>query len=82
LPLVDGTFAPMALWLFRAYPDGGRVFLKWKGDPAAVRGSEAPFDKLLGKDDSALFAPLAKAGSLQEAFFTWLCSTHKLAEMR
>lgn len=81
LPLADGSFVPMALWLFRAYPEGGKVFLKWK-EGSAVPGSEAPFDKLLGKGDASRFEPLAKAKSLQEAFFTWLCGTKKHTEMR
>ena len=67
LPLASGRFMPIALWLFRKYPDG-EVILYHNN---AVGGSAAPFDKLLGKDDTALYRPLA-AGCMHNAFFDWV----------
>ncbi len=73
LPLADGRFAPIALWLHRAYPDGvvGMVDKRSRGRKRLVRGSEAPFDRLHAPGDSVLYTPLA-ADSLRAAFCDWL----------
>lgn len=84
IPLRGGKFAPIALWLFRAYPDGNVVLDR--GRNGSVPGSAAPFDKLLGDGDTAHFPPLQRptnddnaahqtpleAWTMREAFFTWL----------
>lgn len=72
MPLATGKFAPIALWLERAWPAGGEVVLRMDG--REVSGSAAPFDKLLGKGDPALFAPLSGETSLRQAFLDWLAS--------
>lgn len=77
MPLADGRFAPIALWLFRGYPEGGKVVLKWKGHPKPVADSGAPFGLLQAPGDPTLFAPLRQA-TLREAFETWLCGPHKV----
>lgn len=84
LALADGTFAPLALWLDRAWPDGEVVLHK---HPAQDR-SAAPFDRLLGAGDTARFGPLAVDGSVSEgerlrtAFFGWLADAGKAREVR
>jgi CRISPR-associated protein Cmr1 len=83
MPLAGGDFVPIALWLFRGYPKGGNVVLKWKGG-SVVSGSEAPFDKLAGKGegDKLLFATLRGEKSLEDAFLSWLCEAKQLTELR
>ncbi|MDW8342834.1 MAG: hypothetical protein RMK73_15225, partial [Geminicoccaceae bacterium] len=73
MPLADGKFVPIALWLDRAFPKGGVVVLRMGGEK--VQGSEAPFDKLLGRGDTTLFKPLAGKTSLRDAFLDWLVDT-------
>ncbi|MCA9537608.1 MAG: type III-B CRISPR module RAMP protein Cmr1 [Myxococcales bacterium] len=70
LALADGRFVPLALWLHRGWPAGGRPLLV---RPEELKDSAAPFDRLLGKHDEPLFAPLA-AGTLREAFLQWLAA--------
>jgi CRISPR-associated protein Cmr1 len=66
LPLADGkTFAPCALWLNRAYPDG-EIFLR------GADNSGAPFDRLLAPEDTPQFSALVGQTSLREAFLHWL----------
>ena len=67
MPLANGKFVPIALWLERAWPPGGQVVLK-----QAEEQSAAPFDKLLGQNDPALFTPLRGKTSLRAAFLDWL----------
>lgn len=66
LPLADGSFAPCALWMNRAYPVNGEVILR------DVSGSQAPFDCLVASSDTACFSTLAKNPSLRDAFLGWL----------
>jgi CRISPR-associated protein Cmr1 len=68
MPLADGRFVPIALWLFRAYPEGGRVYLE---KPAVQGSSEAPFDRLVAPGDKAPFEPLREK-TMREAFLGWL----------
>lgn len=83
LALADGRYAPMALWLNRAYPEGDVVL---RGDRRHNDASAAPFDRLLGAGDEARFTPLdagraAPAGQrLATAFFTWLTDTRRAKE--
>lgn len=72
LPLQNGTFVPCALWLDRAYPRMGEVVEKTLGDRSA-----APFDRLLGNGDTALFSALDGKSSLRQAFLDWLHATYK-----
>lgn len=65
LPLADGTFAPCALWLNRAYPRG-EVILR------GVTDSQAPFDRLVAPGDRPRFSALANKQSLRQAFLDWL----------
>jgi CRISPR-associated protein Cmr1 len=71
MPLADGSFVPIALWLRRAWPEKGQVVLKDKNPREPVRDSAAPFDLLLAPGDTALYAPLVEAG-LEEAFLGWV----------
>ncbi len=66
MPLANGEFAPIALWLNRAYPQNGEVLLR------DVRSSAAPFDRLLAGGDTPQFSALAGKRSLREAFLDWL----------
>ncbi len=77
LQILNGKFAPFALWLHRGYPKGGEVVPCHGKRP--IRGkTAAPFDKLLGAKDTAQFEPLEAARKepagfrLRKAFFTWL----------
>lgn len=78
LPLADGTFAPCALWLSRAYPNGVVVL---EAEGGSVSKSAAEFDELVAPGDNARFAPLARAQSaptgsrLRDAFLNWLADT-------
>jgi len=65
LPLADGSFVPCALWLNRAYPEGG-VILR------GVNNSLAPFDRLVADGDTTRFSALANKPSLRAAFLAWL----------
>lgn len=71
LPLADGTFAPCALWLNRAYPANGEVILR------NVSNSQAPFDCLVANGDTARFSALAGKASLRQAFLDWLHATYQ-----
>lgn len=66
LPLADGTFTACALWLNRAYPANGKVFLRDKPN------SEAPFDLLVAPGDTPRFSALANHKTLRDAFLSWL----------
>lgn len=69
LPLADGTFAPCALWLNRAYPANGEVILR------NANNSQAPFDRLVAEGDTARFSALANKTSLRQAFLDWIHGT-------
>jgi CRISPR-associated protein Cmr1 len=75
LPLADARFVPMALWLNRAYPEKGEVFLN------GVEHSAAPFDRLVAKGDTARFSALSGKNSLQTAFLDWLQATQKTTKV-
>lgn len=75
LPLASGRYAPIALWLYRAYPDG-EVVLLGRG-----RDSAAQFDQVRARGDEVRYEPLEKATSMQKVFFEWLKATHKLKEL-
>lgn len=65
LPLANGEFVPIALWLNRAYPQGEVIL-------SGVCNSAAPFDRLVAAGDQPRFSALAGRQSLREAFFHWL----------
>ncbi len=82
MPLSDGHFVPMALWLLRAYPNG-EVAISHGDSRAAASG--AAFDTLVAPGDRPLFAPLDPAVNpalasavapmrLRTAFMGWLAS--------
>jgi CRISPR-associated protein Cmr1 len=56
LPLANGNFLPMALWMDRGYPSGGKVYLKGYPADAAHPDREADFDVLVAPRDIAQFA--------------------------
>lgn len=66
LPLANGTFTACALWLNRAYPANGSVFLR------NTPNSEAPFDLLVAPGDKPFFSVLAGHTTLRDAFLSWL----------
>ncbi|HLH71454.1 MAG TPA: type III-B CRISPR module RAMP protein Cmr1 [Candidatus Dormibacteraeota bacterium] len=70
LPLAGGSFAPCALWLHRAHPQGVVVL---EGIPA----SAAPFDRLVAPGDQARFRPLVGKSDLRAAFLDWLDRRHR-----
>ncbi|NTX41320.1 type III-B CRISPR module RAMP protein Cmr1 [Myxococcus sp. CA033] len=78
MPLANGRFEPIALWMERGYPTGGQVVLMQGGNP--LDATRADFDKLAAEHDQPLFNPLRRSKSLREAFFTWLGDTRKARE--
>jgi CRISPR-associated protein Cmr1 len=66
MPLANGEFVPIALWLNRACPQNGEVVLR------DVHGSAAPLDLLVAGGDTPRFSALAGKQSLREAFLDWL----------
>ena len=70
LPLADGSFLPCALWLNRAYPSG-EVFVR------GLKGSGAPFDRLVAPGDTPRFSALEGKNSLREAFLDWLHAKYR-----
>ncbi|MFC7452231.1 type III-B CRISPR module RAMP protein Cmr1 [Insolitispirillum peregrinum] len=81
LPLADGKFIPCVLWLRRAWPEGQvGLQIKVQGKDTISEKSRAPFDRLLGDGDTALFAPLEKP-SLREAFLGWLVDIKKMKKV-
>lgn len=83
LPLADGTFAPLALWLSREHPPGEVVLRDRPGSSdrrrnerprAAPRGSasSAAAFSTLNVDESPQFGLLARHADLRALFFAWL----------
>ncbi len=75
MPLAGGTFVPCALWLNRAYPEGGEVVLfhiQKDGHKERDPNSAAPFDRLVAPGDRPQFLALDGKGSLRAAFLDWL----------
>ncbi len=71
LPLVGDRFIAIALWLYRAWPDGNVVL---EIDRAVVPGSAARFDVLTAPNEAPLFTALADKPTLRSAFLDWLAS--------
>lgn len=75
LALANGQFAPIALWLDRAFPDGMVVAkisdreARGRIDPLATA---APFDRILADGDKPLFQPLIGHASVRDAFLAWI----------
>ncbi|KAB2965020.1 MAG: hypothetical protein F9K16_02940 [Thermoanaerobaculia bacterium] len=61
-PLADGSFAPYALWLNRAYPATGGVVRR------EATNSHAPFECLVGNGDTSCYSALASKTRLRRAF--------------
>lgn len=84
LPLAGGRYAPCALWLNRAYPEGvvGLVQKQGREEKRVIKmGTEAAFDDLRAPDDVQHFAPLRGHTSLREAFLDWLQAAHKTTKV-
>lgn len=78
LPLADGRFESIALWLERAYPqDGQATLIQGKRH---LEATCADFDRLYAPEDQPLFNPLRSQKPLREVFFTWLNDTRKARE--
>lgn len=75
MPLANGRFVPVALWLTRTYPKGYIVLVNSREH--VIQEASAEFDRLKAGDDHPLFDPLRNATSLREAFFQWLPSQRK-----
>ncbi|MCC6696209.1 MAG: type III-B CRISPR module RAMP protein Cmr1 [Candidatus Hydrogenedentes bacterium] len=75
MPLAEGKFVPIALWLNRAYPLEGKVLLRGLSDSAA------PFDRLVAAGDRPRFSSLAEKQSLREAFLDWLHNRYSTAKV-
>ena len=75
LALRNGQFAPIALWLDRAFPDG-MVVAKITDREARGRidqsATAAPFDRILADGDKPLFEPLVGHASVRDAFLAWI----------
>jgi len=75
LALSNGQFAPIALWLDRAFPDG-MVVAKISDRDTRRRIDQtttaAPFDRILADGDKPLFQPLVGHSSVRDAFLSWV----------
>ncbi|GHH02673.1 type III-B CRISPR module RAMP protein Cmr1 [Comamonas sp. JC664] len=79
LPLANGQFTPIALWLERGTPANGHVVMMQ--NKRVVARSEVSFEKSFrASDDTPLFKPLQCADNLRDAFFQWLKETRKAQE--
>jgi len=76
LALSNGSFAPIVLWLDRAFPNG-EVVAKIK-DRRIVEGSvtAAPFDRIIADGDDVRFEPLKGHSSIRSAFLDWVIRDH------
>jgi CRISPR-associated protein Cmr1 len=77
LPLANGNFLPMALWMDRGRPAGSKVYLKGFPSTAAHPDREAEFDILMAAGDTSLLAhdvgaAVGKAATLRAAFLTFI----------
>jgi len=79
MPLADGRFEPIALWLERGTPSGGQVVMKQF--KASVPHTRVPFERAFrASDDQPLFKSLQRADNLRDAFFMWLKETRRAQE--
>lgn len=79
LPLADGRFEPIALWLERGAPRDGQVVMTQRG--TAVPRTRVPFERSFrAGDDQPLFQTLQQADNLRDAFFWWLEETRRAQE--
>ncbi|ATB51341.1 RAMP superfamily CRISPR-associated protein [Corallococcus macrosporus] len=79
MPLSNGQFEPVALWLHRGTPVNGRVVVVQ--GKAVLSRSEVAFERSFrASDDQPLFSPLQRADNLRDAFFQWLKDTQKAQE--
>jgi CRISPR-associated protein Cmr1 len=77
LALRDGRFAPIALWLDRAFPQGEVIAkITDRAGHGRVRedATAAPFDRMLADGDTPHFEPLIGHASVRDAFLTWILS--------
>jgi CRISPR-associated protein Cmr1 len=79
MPLANGKYVPAALWLHRAFPEGGQAGLDDRNPGLAH------MDRLVAEGDTARYSPLAGItghDQLQQAFFKWLDSNNYASEVR
>jgi CRISPR-associated protein Cmr1 len=84
MPLANGKFVSIALWLNRGFPDG-QVGLKESREVPDGELTLAPFDKLVADGDTARYSPLngiTGTDQLQQAFFKWLEVKNYASEVR
>ena len=76
LALQDGSFAPIALWLDRAFPAGDVIAKITDGSRSTINiaSTAAPFDRILAEGDKPLFQPLQGHPSVRDAFMAWVVS--------
>ncbi len=74
LALCDGSFAPIALWLERAFPQGDVVAKIIDRGPINIATTAAPFDRLVGDGETPRFQPLVGHASVRDAFLAWILS--------
>jgi CRISPR-associated protein Cmr1 len=79
MAMADGSFVPIALWLYRAYPEGGQVGIH-SNDRIEER-TRAPFNALY-TEGKPLFEWLHEGGSIREAFWEWLRGTDRARELQ
>lgn len=86
LPLLDGKFVPMALWMHRDLPQNAQIVLEQNGK--IVEASKAAFDNLKMKGEAVQYAPLGtyealtapRGQRLRRAFMDWLISSPVVSE--
>ena len=77
LALSNGNFAPIALWLDRAFPEGdviAKITDRSGRGPILEDTTAAPFDRIIADGDSPLFEPLIGHASVRDAFLAWIHS--------
>ncbi|MCA9711490.1 MAG: type III-B CRISPR module RAMP protein Cmr1, partial [Myxococcales bacterium] len=73
LPLANGTFAPIALWLARSSPPKGQVVMCLGSRERVCPGSHTTFDApLVAPGDACLLPILEQHSTMREAFLGWL----------
>jgi CRISPR-associated protein Cmr1 len=75
MPLADGRFEAIALWLERGDPEQGHVVLTRKNKE--LPRTRASFATMRGERDRPLFQPIREAGNVREAFLSWLEATDR-----
>jgi CRISPR-associated protein Cmr1 len=80
MPLANGKYVPIALWLHRAFPEGGQAGLDDARNPG-----KAPIDLIQAPGEQNRYSPLngiTGTDQLQQAFFKWLEVKNYASEVR